>query len=133
MVGGEGLHSIEAQAARIRAAREAVGADFFINARTDIFIQKREGHDEGMIDAALERANAYAEAGASGFFVPVLHDLGLLERLCAASPLAGQFHGLAGIADRGRRRQGGNRPGEPRPLPAQGGDAGAEGRGGGGI
>jgi 2-methylisocitrate lyase-like PEP mutase family enzyme len=91
IVGGEGLHAIEAQAARIRAAREAVGADFFINARTDNFIQKREGHDEAMVDAALERARAYAEAGASGFFAPVLHDLHLLERLCAASPLPVNF------------------------------------------
>ena len=40
-----------------------------------------------MVDAALERARAYADAGANGFFVPVLHDLRLLERLCAASPL----------------------------------------------
>jgi 2-methylisocitrate lyase-like PEP mutase family enzyme len=91
VVGGEGLHAIQAQAERIRAAREAVGTDFFINARTDIFIQKREGHDEAMVDAALERANAYAEAGASGFFVPVLHDLSLLERLCARSPLPVNF------------------------------------------
>lgn len=91
IVGGKGLHAIEAQAARIRAARGAVGADFFINARTDLFIQKREGHDEAMVDAALERARAYAEAGASGLFVPVLHELRLLERLCAASPLPVNF------------------------------------------
>lgn len=91
IVGGEGLHSIAAQAARIRAAREAVGPDFFINARTDIFIQKRDGHDEAMVDAALERARAYAEAGANGFFAPVLHDLHLLERLCMASPLPVNF------------------------------------------
>jgi 2-methylisocitrate lyase-like PEP mutase family enzyme len=96
VVGGEGLHSIEAQAARIRAARAAVGPDFFINARTDIFIQKRENHDGAMIDAALERAQAYAEAGASGFFVPVLADLTLLERLCAASPLPVNFMAFPG-------------------------------------
>jgi 2-methylisocitrate lyase-like PEP mutase family enzyme len=91
IVGGEGLHEIPAQAARIRAARAAVGPDFFINARTDIFIQKRDGHDEAMVDAALERARVYAEAWASGFFAPVLHDLALLERLCAACPLPVNF------------------------------------------
>ena len=96
VIGGEGLHPVERQAERIRAARAAVGPDFFINARTDIFIKKREGHDAAMVDAALDRARAYAEAGASGFFVPALADLGLLERLCAASPLPVNFMAFPG-------------------------------------
>jgi 2-methylisocitrate lyase-like PEP mutase family enzyme len=87
-VGGSGLHPVEAQAARIRAAREAVGADFFINARTDLFLQaSRETHDEALVDAALERARAYAGAGASGLFLPGLIDERLIARACAASPL----------------------------------------------
>jgi 2-methylisocitrate lyase-like PEP mutase family enzyme len=91
-IGGSGLHPTELQAARIRAIRAAVGPGFFINARTDIFIQaKPETHDEAMVDAALERAHAYAEAGASGIFVPVLADLRLLARFCAASPLPVNF------------------------------------------
>jgi 2-methylisocitrate lyase-like PEP mutase family enzyme len=44
-----------------------------------------------MVDAALERARAYADAGASGFFVPLLADLKLLERLCRESPLPVNF------------------------------------------
>ncbi|MGD9812612.1 MAG: isocitrate lyase/phosphoenolpyruvate mutase family protein [Sphingobium sp.] len=92
VVGGEGLYAIEAQAARIRAARDAVGADFFINARTDIFLQSRsEDHDAAKVDAAIERARAYAGAGASGFFAPGLADLALLERLCAEAPLPVNF------------------------------------------
>lgn len=90
VVGGEGLHAIAVQAGRIAAARAAVGADFFINARTDIFLKSRD-HDASKVDAALERAAAYAQAGASGFFAPGLADLGLLERLCAASPLPVNF------------------------------------------
>jgi 2-methylisocitrate lyase-like PEP mutase family enzyme len=90
IVGGEGLHAIAVQAARIAAARTAVGADFFINARTDIFLKSR-AHDSAKVDAALERAAAYAEAGASGFFAPGLADLALLEKLCAASPLPVNF------------------------------------------
>src|SRR5688572_22260031 len=67
VVGGEGLHAIEVQAARIAAARRAAGADFFINARTDIFLQaKAETHDAAKVDVAIARAKAYAEAGASG-------------------------------------------------------------------
>src|SRR4051794_41137173 len=92
VIGGTGLHPTELQAARIRAIRAAVGPDFFINARTDIFIQaKPETHDEAMVEAALARAHAYAEAGASGIFVPVLADLRLLARFCAASPLPVNF------------------------------------------
>jgi 2-methylisocitrate lyase-like PEP mutase family enzyme len=91
-IGGSGIHPTELQAARIRAIRAAVGPDFFINARTDLFIQaKPDTHDEAMVDAALARAHAYAEAGASGIFVPVLADLRLLARFCAASPLPVNF------------------------------------------
>src|ERR1700712_968979 len=71
VIGGGGLHPTALQAERIRAIRAAIGPDFFINARTDIFIQaKPVTHDSAMVEAALARANAYAEAGASGIFVP---------------------------------------------------------------
>jgi 2-methylisocitrate lyase-like PEP mutase family enzyme len=100
VVGGEGLHPVERQADRIRAIRAAVGPDFFINARTDIFLKaKAETHDEEKVGAALERACAYAEAGASGFFVPGLADLRLLERFCAASPLPVNFMAFPGAPD----------------------------------
>ena len=92
VVGGDGLHPVALQARRIRAIREAVGPDFFINARTDIFLKARlDSHDGAMVDAALERAHAYADAGASGFFVPLLSDLALLDRCCARSPLPINF------------------------------------------
>ncbi|HTU10860.1 MAG TPA: isocitrate lyase/phosphoenolpyruvate mutase family protein [Allosphingosinicella sp.] len=102
VVGGEGLHAIADQAARIAAARTAVGADFFINARTDIFLQaKAETHDAAKVDAAIARAGAYAEAGASGFFAPGLADLALLEKLCAASPLPVNFMAWPGTPPAG--------------------------------
>lgn len=97
VVGGEGLHAVPDQAARIAAARAAVGADFFINARTDIFLQaKPDTHDDAKVEAAIERAEAYADAGASGFFVPGLANLALLERVCAASPLPVNFMAFPG-------------------------------------
>lgn len=100
VIGGEGLHDTPVQAARIAAARRAVGTDFFINARTDIFLKaKPDTHDAAMADAALERARAYADAGASGFFVPLLADLALLERFCAASPLPVNFMAFPGAPD----------------------------------
>ncbi|MBA3666681.1 MAG: isocitrate lyase/phosphoenolpyruvate mutase family protein [Sphingomonas sp.] len=92
IVGGKDLHPIAVQAQRILAAREAVGPDFFINARTDLFLKTpQETHDDAMLDEAIARARAYAEAGASGFFVPMLGDLGLLRQLCGDSPIPVNF------------------------------------------
>ena len=97
VVGGDGLHKVEVQAARIRAARTAAGPDFFINARTDIFLKaKPDTHDENMVERALERGRAYAEAGARGLFVPGLIDLRLLERVCEGSPLPVNFMAFPG-------------------------------------
>ena len=97
VIGGEGLYTIEAQAERIRAARAAVGPDFFINARTDIFLKtKAATHELAAIDDALDRARAYAEAGASGFFVPGLVDLHQLAQICVASPLPVNFMAFPG-------------------------------------
>lgn len=87
VVGGEGLHSIGDQSARIGAMRR-VSADAFINARTDLFLKAGpEAHDAAMVDTAIERAKAYADAGASGFFAPGLMDSSLIATLCEASPL----------------------------------------------
>jgi 2-methylisocitrate lyase-like PEP mutase family enzyme len=91
------LHATADQAARIAAGRRAVGPGFFINARTDIFLANPAGtHDDSMADDAIARAHAYGEAGASGFFVPGLVDLRLLERVCKASPLPVNFMAFPG-------------------------------------
>lgn len=85
VVGGEGVHPLDAQVARIRAIRDAVGADFFINARTDLMIKEK---DEGtLIERVIERGKAYADAGASGFFVPRIADPGHIERVVREVPL----------------------------------------------
>ncbi len=91
------LHPVDQQAARIAAIRAGVGDAFFINARTDIFLMApADLHDKAMADAAIDRAHAYADAGASGLFVPGIADLALLERICRASPLPVNFMALAG-------------------------------------
>ena len=73
VIGGEGLYPLEVQVARISAIRRAVGDDFFINARTDVFLKFKED-DEALVSRAIERGRAFADAGASGFFVPRLAD-----------------------------------------------------------
>ncbi|NJR71734.1 MAG: isocitrate lyase/phosphoenolpyruvate mutase family protein, partial [Gammaproteobacteria bacterium] len=84
--GREGLQPKDEQAKRIAAARyasEAVGVPLFINARTDIFLNAPSAsHSAAMVDDAIARAYAYAEAGAKGIFVPGLIDEPLLERMC---------------------------------------------------
>src|SRR3954454_182253 len=41
IVGGEGLHPLDLQVRRISAIRKAVGEQFFINARTDLFLKSQ--------------------------------------------------------------------------------------------
>jgi 2-methylisocitrate lyase-like PEP mutase family enzyme len=106
MVGGEGLHPVRDQARRVEALRreaEGAGIPAFINARTDIFLKaKPEAHDNEAVDQALERARAYADAGASGFFVPGLADERLLARVCKDSPLPVNAMMFPGMPDRKR-------------------------------
>ena len=61
VVTGAGMHGLAEQARRIAAIREAVGPDFFINARTDFFlIAKPDAHDAAMADSAIERVRSLA-------------------------------------------------------------------------
>lgn len=85
-IGGEGVHPLAEQVRRIEVMRRAVGEDFFINARTDLFLKSKE-HDSALLDEAIERGRAFADAGASGFFIPRLGDLGMVERLCRDVPI----------------------------------------------
>ena len=86
VIGGEGLHPLELQVKRIAAIRKAVGDDFYINARTDLFL-KTQTYDEALIDQVVERGKAFAQAGASGFFVPRLADPQQIERVVREVPL----------------------------------------------
>jgi 2-methylisocitrate lyase-like PEP mutase family enzyme len=84
VVKGSGLYSIDRQARRIAAIRGAAdqkGIDLFINARTDLFFEHAQDPARA-IDEALERAKAYAAAGASGYFIPGLVDDALIARMC---------------------------------------------------
>ena len=86
VVGGEGLHPLELQVRRIAAIRKAVGDDFFINARTDLLL-KHKDTDDTLIGEAIERGKAFADAGASGFFVPRIADPRHIERVVREVPL----------------------------------------------
>ena len=86
VIGGDGLHPLDLQCRRIEAIRSKVGADFFINARTDLLL-KTDDHDDALLDRVIERGKAFAGAGASGFFVPRLADLRQIETVVREVPL----------------------------------------------
>ena len=86
VIGGEGVHPLDLQCRRITAIRTAVGSAFFINARTDLFLKVSE-HDDALVGQVIERGKAFADAGASGFFVPRLADLRQAERVVREVPL----------------------------------------------
>lgn len=90
-IGHEGLYSIEEQCLRIKAAREAAkhsSVPLFINARTDIFLKRCPANQSNiLIEETINRAIAYAEAGANGFFAPGLSNIRSIEKLCERSPL----------------------------------------------
>jgi 2-methylisocitrate lyase-like PEP mutase family enzyme len=99
VVGGEGLHAIDLQVRRIAAIRRAVGDSFFINARTDLFL-KTQTYDDALIDQVIERGKAFADAGASGFFVPRLADPKQIERVVREVPLPLNVIAFPGAPDK---------------------------------
>ena len=99
VVKGSGLYSVHRQARRLGAIREAAEqkrVELFVNARTDLFFE--HGEDAGQaVDEALERAKAYAAAGASGFFIPGLTEDALIGQLCEAVTLAVNIMVMDGV------------------------------------
>jgi len=89
VVGGTDLYDVDRQASRINAIRRVADQqhiDLFINARTDLFLGKGNNPPD-VVDEAIDRAKAYAQAGASSFFIPGLQDLDLIERIVKGQSL----------------------------------------------
>ena len=99
VIGGEGVHPLELQVERIAAIRRAVDGDFFINARTDLFL-KTQTYDDALVDQVIERGKAFAAAGASGFFVPRLSEPGQIERVVRDVPLPLNLIAFPGAPDK---------------------------------
>jgi 2-methylisocitrate lyase-like PEP mutase family enzyme len=55
-----------------------------------------------LVDEAIERGRAYADAGASGLFLPGLADETLIAKACAASPLPVNIMMFAAVPPRAR-------------------------------
>ena len=112
MPGLAALTPVAEQSARIAAA---AASGLFVNARCDAFRgQPADSHGPQLVATVLERARAYADAGASGLFVPFLTDRACIAAICDASPLpvnilwtpasAGGFSTRAELAELGVAR-----------------------------
>ena len=85
MPGIAALTPVAEQSARIAAA---AASGVFVNARCDAFRgQPADSHGPELVAAVLERARAYADAGAGGLFVPFLTDRACIAAICERSPL----------------------------------------------
>lgn len=83
--GEDALVPMAEQAERLAGA---ASTGLFVNARCDVF-RGRDIATEGaaLVAETLERARAYADAGASGLFVPFLADAECIAAICEGSPL----------------------------------------------
>jgi len=73
----DGTSPPELLCAKIRAIKEAAkakGADIFVNARCDVYLQNL-ARDERKLEESLRRGKQYAEAGADGLFMPAMNTL----------------------------------------------------------
>ena len=91
IVGTGDIYEIEDQCERISAIRnkaDELGIQFFINARTDYFLKASDANEhQSLMGKVIDRAKAYSDAGASGFFVPGLMDENLISEICELSSL----------------------------------------------
>jgi 2-methylisocitrate lyase-like PEP mutase family enzyme len=99
------LRPVVEQAERLAAARAAAyraGIPLYINARVDVFL-RGVGAESGRLEATIDRAGAYLEAGASGLFILGVRDAETIAALAAGidAPVNVGGGGLS-IAELGR-------------------------------
>lgn len=83
--GADELLPLVDAATRFRAAADT---GIFVNARCDTFRGQDAARDgDTLVAATLERARAYADAGAGSLFVPFLLDPRCIGAICDAAPL----------------------------------------------
>jgi 2-methylisocitrate lyase-like PEP mutase family enzyme len=92
---GGGLVDVAAQAAKLATLREAAGGELVINARIDVFLGVEDQH--AVLDAAIERAHAYLDAGVDCVFPILIRSREVLAAFTeAVSPAAVNATYLAG-------------------------------------
>ncbi|MFG2294813.1 isocitrate lyase/phosphoenolpyruvate mutase family protein [Streptomyces sp. NPDC048603] len=85
----DGSRSPAEQAERLAAARAAAdsaGVPLYVNARIDTYLRGYGAEGPARLDETLARAARYLEAGASGVFVPGVHDPATVAELAKGVP-----------------------------------------------
>jgi 2-methylisocitrate lyase-like PEP mutase family enzyme len=75
-----------AKIAAIKRAAKAKGADVFINARSDVYLQNL-APDDRKLEESIRRGRLYAEAGADGVFMPGMSDTAQIREVVEAIDL----------------------------------------------
>ena len=102
-----GVREIKDQCDRIRAIRaglESKGLDFFINARTDLYLFGL-GDPETRLARTIERGQAYAEAGADGLFAAGIGDHESIRKVVDEVPLPLNVLAIGSMATPDARKQ----------------------------
>ncbi len=94
--GSGSVQSLCAKIEKIRIHARQIGADVFINARTDVYLRGLVVKEE-RIKETLRRAAAYKDAGADGIFVPGLSEPADIRQLCAQTSLPVNLMAVAGL------------------------------------
>jgi 2-methylisocitrate lyase-like PEP mutase family enzyme len=100
----DGREPAELLVAKIRAIKDAArakGADIFVNARSDVYLQNLVP-DPDKLPEAIRRGLLYRAAGADGFFPALVSDLGDIRAIAAAVDLplnALMMKGLAPVSE----------------------------------
>ncbi|ANY20305.1 Methylisocitrate lyase [Tsuneonella dongtanensis] len=83
--GEAGVLPVAEASARIAAA---AASGLHVNARTDVYRDiKPADYAPSLVESAIERSKAYADAGAGSLFVPFLGDHSTIARICKSSAL----------------------------------------------
>lgn len=96
------LISAEKQISKIKTIKEVAQKreiPFFINARTDIYIYKKEKSPESKLKESIERGLAYKEAGADCFYPIVMKNLEDIQATVESLKMPVNILTLPGIPD----------------------------------
>lgn len=69
--------------ASIKSYLIKTGQQLFVNARTDVFLQKLTSP----LETVINRAKIYKDAGADGLFVPGVQDIGIIKEIVSSTAL----------------------------------------------
>lgn len=94
--GGADPRVLEQKIVAIKRALKVANEDIFINARTDVYLE-RKLVGEAAVRESIERARRYAAAGADGIFVPALSKPEEISAIAAAIALPLNLMAVPGL------------------------------------